>query len=187
MRVRAFQIFIFATALSFVSALHSHGTLSNGHRYAVNFSDVDGRPLSTADGHVTVLVLTTTEDSARAHAVADHVPDYCLGNENYRMITVLHFRKKHSQFGRAVAMMLIRHRLDEEAKRLQTRYDAMKIARPARQDVHVVADFDGAVTAQLGVESGTAVFHVFVFGRDGELLHHWDDVPGAEELAAAVK
>jgi hypothetical protein len=186
-RLRAFQIFTVTAVLSFVLAVHLHGTLSNGQRYGVNFSDVDGRTLSTADGHMTVLVLTTTEDVTRARAAGDHVPDFCLGNENYRMITVLHFKKQHTRLGRAVAMMLVRHRLDEEAKRLQARYNAMKITRPARQDVHVVADFDGTVSAQLGAESGIPTFHVFVFGRDGELLHQWNDVPSSEELAGAVK
>ena len=164
-----------------------YGTLSNGQRYAVKFSDVDGRALSTANGHVIVLVLTAREDLTRARAVGDHVPDYCLGNANYRMITVLNLRKRYTRLGRAIAMTLVRHRVDEEAKRLQTRYDAMKIAHPARQDIYVVADFGGMIAAQLGAEPGATPFHVFVFGEHGELLRQWDDVPSAQELAAAVK
>jgi hypothetical protein len=186
-RLRALQISSFAAVLSFAHPLPLHGTLANGQRYAVRFSDVDGRTFSTADGHVTVVVLTALEDLTRARTVGDHVPDFCLGNENYRMITVLDFKQKHTQLGRAVAVMLIRHRINEEAKRLQTRYNAMKIVRPARQDVYVVADFDGTISAQLGTQPGAALFHVFVFDRDGELLRQWEDVPSAEELAAVIK
>jgi hypothetical protein len=186
-RLRALQIFFAAVLLPVGLSMPLDGALSSGQRYVVKFSDVDGRAISTADGHVTVLVLTTTEDLTRAHAVRDHVPDYCLGNANYRMITVLHFKRRHTRLARAIAMTLVRHRINEEAKVLQTRYNALKISRPVREDIHVVADFDGSISPQLGAQPGTTGFHVFVFGRDGELLEQWDDVPSAEQLAAVVK
>jgi hypothetical protein len=129
----------------------------------------------------------TTEDLTRAHAVADNVPDYCLGNEKYRMITVLRLEKTHPQLGHAIAMVFVRHGIDEEARRLQTRYNAKKISRPSREDIHVVTDFDDSISSQLGAQSGETRLHVFVFGRDGELLQQWDDVPSAQELAAVVK
>jgi hypothetical protein len=178
-----------ATARSHTASFQSrhHAALSSGQRYSINFSDTDGRKLSTADGHVTVLVLTTKEDLTRARAVADNVPEYCLGNEKYRMITVLRLEKTHPQLGRAIAMVFVRHGIDEEARRLQTRYNAKKISRPAREDIHVVTDFDDSISAQLGAQSGDTQLHVFVFGQDGELLQQWDDVPSAQELAAVVK
>jgi hypothetical protein len=178
-----------ATASSYNASFESrhHAALSTGQRYSINFSDTDGRKLSTADGHVTVLVLTTTQDLTQARAVADNVPDYCLGNEKYRMITVLRLEETHPQLGRAIAMVFVRHGIDEEARRLQTRYNAKKISRPAREDIHVVSDFDDSISAELGVQSGETRLHVFVFGRKGELLQQWDDVPSAQELAAVVK
>ena len=163
------------------------GALSVGQRYRLNFVDVDGNALSTADGHVTVLVLTTTADREKARAVGERVPDYCLGNPNYRMITILDFTRRHTQIGRKIAIMFVRHRLNEEAKRLQARYDAKKIARDARGDLFTVTDFDGTVSSQLSGQSPAADFHVFVFDRNGELLQQWDDVPSAADLAAVVK
>jgi len=163
------------------------GSLSNGQRYRVNFVDVDGNALSTADGHVTVLVVTTPVDSEKARAVGDRAPDYCLGNPNYRMVTVLNLTKKHTRIGRGIATILVRHRLDEEAKRLQARYDAKKIARDARGDIFTVTDFDGTVSSQLSGQSPAANFRVFVFARNGELLQQWDDVPTAAELTAVLK
>ena len=62
-----------------------------------------------------------------------------------------------------------------------------KISRPAREDIYVVTDFDDSISARLGVQSGETQLRVFVFGRDGELLQQWDDVPSAQELAAVVK
>jgi hypothetical protein len=186
-RLRALQIFFAALVLPIGFSKPLHGALSSGQRYVVKFSDVDGRAISTADRHVTVLVLTTTEGLTRAHAARDHIPDYCLGNANYRMITVLRLAERHTRLGRAVVTTLVRHRIDQEAKTLQTRYNALKIPHPAREDIHVVTDFGGSISAQLGAQPGATGFHVFVFGRDGELLRQWDDVPSAEELAAVVK
>ena len=171
--------------VSFFLATSLDGTLSNGQRYALNFVDIDGHKLSTADGHVTVLVLAATEDSLRVRAVGDCVPDYCLGNQSYRMITVLNLTKKNTRIGRGIATMLVRHRLNEEAKRLQARYDAKKIARDARRDAFAVADFDGSIVSKLGSESTT--FRVFAFGKNGELLRQWDDIPAADDLAAVLK
>jgi hypothetical protein len=185
--LRALQFFFLAQNVSLLLALPLHATLPAGQIYAFNFTDVDGHTLSTSDGHVTVVVLTTTADSEKARSVGDRVPDYCLGNPDYRMITVLNFERKHTGAGRMFATMLVRHRLDEEAKRLQSRYGAKKIARDARHDVYAVADFDGTVSSQLGAQSESLGFHVFVFGREGELLQQWDDVPSAAELAAVVK
>jgi hypothetical protein len=51
-------------------------------------------------------------------------------------------------------MVFVRHRVDEEAKRLQTRYNARKISRPAREDIYVVTDFDDTISARLGAQSG---------------------------------
>jgi len=185
--LRAHQFFFLAQSISFLLVLPLHAALSAGQIYKLNFTDVDGRTLSTSDGHVTVVVLTTTADPEKARSVGDRVPDYCLGDPNYRMITVLNFSKKHTGIVRRIATMLVRHRLDEEAKRLQRRYDAKKIARDARQDTFAVTDFDGALSSQLGAQPGSLHFRVFVFGRNGELLQQWNDVPTAADLAAVIK
>jgi len=176
-----------ARTVSLVMAVPLSGALSNGQRYKINFVDVDGNSLSTADGHITVLVLTTPEDREKARSVGDRVPDYCLGNPNYRMITILDFTKKRMQIGRKIVTTIVRHHLDEEAKRLQTRYNEKGIARDARTDIFTVTDFDGTVSSQLSRESAAASFGVFAFGQNGELLQHWDDVPSAQELASVVK
>ena len=93
--VRALQLFFFATGLSFSLAVSLHGMLSNGQRYALNFVDIDGHKHSTDDGHVMIVVLTTTADREKARTVGDHVPGYCLGNPDYRMITIIHFARRH--------------------------------------------------------------------------------------------
>jgi hypothetical protein len=185
--LRALQFFFFVATLSFLPAALLHGALSNGATYSLSFVDIDGDKLSTADGHVTILVLATTADWEKARAVGDRVPDYCLGNPKYRMITVIRFTRKHIAIGRKIATMLVKHRVNEEARRLQARYDAKKIARDARKDIFAVTDFDGTVSSQLGEPAGATDFGVFVFGRNGELLAQWHGVPGAEQLAAVLK
>jgi hypothetical protein len=162
----------------------SAGEPPAGEVHAVKFVDVDGNTLSTADGHVTVIVLTTKADLPKAEAVGDRIPDFCLGNPAYRMITLVKFGQ-HNAPVRNFLTSMARRRLDTEGKRLQARYAANKIARDARHDIFAVADFDGSLVSQL--DSGSTLFRVFVFGRTGKLLKQWNDVPSAAELTEALK
>jgi hypothetical protein len=82
---------------------------------------------------------------------------------------------------------MVRRRVDSEAKQLQSRYAARKINKDARRDIFVVPDFSGDVVSQLGHQLQSSTFCVFVFGRSGELLRQWNDVPSAQELAAVLK
>jgi hypothetical protein len=185
--VRALEIFLTLATVLLLSAMPARGALSTGNTYSISFVDLDGNKLSTADGHITIVVLTTSADREQARTVGDHVPDFCLGNPAYRMITVVHFTHSHMAIGRRMAIAFIRHRVHEEAKRLQARYDAQKIVRDAKSDVFVVTDFDGTIASQLGQSAGATDFSVFVFGPTGELLAQWHSVPSTDELAAAVK
>jgi hypothetical protein len=184
---RALQFFFFVGTLILLSAARLHGALSIGATYSLSFVDIDGNKHSTADGHVTVIVLTAPADREKARTVGDRVPEHCLGNPDYRMITVIHFARRHTVIGRKIATTFIRHRVNEEAKRLQTRYEAKKIVRDARNDIFVATDFDGSMSSQLGETEGVTDFCVFVFGRNSELIARWQGVPSAEQLAAAVK
>ena len=168
-------------------AMPARGALSTGTTYSISFVDLDGNRFSTTDGHVTIVVLTTSADREQARTVGDHVPDFCLGNPTYRMITVVHFTHGHMAIGRRMATAFIRHRVREEAKRLQARYDAQKIVRDAKSDIFVVTDFDGTIASQLGQSAGATDFCVFVFGQNGELLAQWHSVPSTDELAAVLK
>lgn len=187
MKVGALQMFlVVATGLLFPAAL-LRGTLSTGTAYSIGFVDIDGNKLSTSDGHVTIVVLATTPDREKARAVGDHVPDYCLGNPNYRLITIVHFTGRHTVIGRRIATTFVRHRVREEGKRLQARYDSQKLFRDARGDIYVVTDFDGTASSRLGKNAGTTDFSVFVFGRTGELLAQWHAVPSTAQLGAVLK
>jgi len=185
--VRALQIFLSLATALLLPAVPVRGALSTGNTYSISFVDLDGQKLSTADGHVTIVVLTTSADREQARSVGDHVPDFCLGNPAYRMITVVHFIRPHLTLGRRMATAFIRHRVREAAKRLQARYDALKISRDAKSDIFVAADFEGTIASQLGQSAEATDFCVFVFGQNGELLAQWQSVPSADELAAAIK
>ena len=165
----------------------ARSALSTGNTYSISFVDIDGNKHPTAAGHVTIVVLTTSADREQARIVGDHVPDFCLGNPAYRMVTVVHFTGRHMAMGRRIATAFIRHRVGEAAKRLQTRYDALKISRNAKSDIFVVTDFDGTIASQLGQSSGETDFRVFVFGKNGELLAQWHGVPSTDELVAVLK
>jgi len=185
--LRALQFFFVAVIAPLLPATLVRGALSTGAIYSLSFVDINGNKLSTADGHVTVLVLATKSDWEKAHEVGDRIPDSCLGNPNYRMITIVRFTRKHGVIVRNVATAFIRHRMEEAAKRLQKRYDAQKIEHDARSDIFVVTDFDGSASAQLEEPAEAAEFRVLVFARDGKLLARWSDVPSAKQLAEMLK
>jgi len=153
----------------------------------LNLADVDGNTFSIGDGHITILVLTSQAGTDKARAVGDRTPDFCLGNPGYRMVTVLVFEKKHSKPARVILSALIRHRLDSEGHRLQNRYEKLKSVRDGRRDVSAVADFDGAIARELGLEPAADLFQVFVFGKKGELLKQWNEVQPADEFSAVLK
>lgn len=156
-------------------------------RHPVALTDINGHVFSTADGHTTTLVVASKGNVDKAHLVGERIPDFCLGNPRYRMITVIAFETKHTRPLRALITSLMRRRVDSEAKQLQSRYDKLKIAQNAHENVIAVADFDGAIAAKLGSKPSATLFHVFVFGKEGELLKQWSDLPSAEELVAALK
>ncbi len=183
---RALQFFLFAEIALFLPAAHLRAELSSGATYSLSFVDMDGNKVSTADGRVTLLVLVAAADREKARAVGDRVPDYCLGNPDYRMITIIHFTRKPTAIGRKLITALAKRRVNEEAKRLQTRYDAKKITRDARTDIFTVIDFDGSASSQLNEPAQSASFRVLVFARDGKLLAQWNDVPSAEQLAEVL-
>jgi hypothetical protein len=186
-KLRALQIFCLLGTTLLLSDALLPATLSTGATYSIGFVDINGNKLSTADGHVTIVVLTTTADHEKARTVGERVPDLCLGNPDYRMITVIHFTGQHMTIGRRVATAFVRHRTREEAKRLQARYDARKIARDASRDIFVVTDFEGTVASQLGQTAEANEFCVFLFGRTGELLEQWHEIPSADQLTAILK
>jgi hypothetical protein len=184
---RALQFFFFIAILFSLPCARLRGALSIGATYRLNFVDIDGGTLSTADGHVTVIVLTTPADREKARTVGDRVPEHSLGNPQYRMITIVRFSRRHTVIGQRIATTLVRRRVNEEGRRLQSRYAAKGIKRDARKDVFVATDFDGSMSSQLGESERGTGFCVFVFGRNGELLALWRGVPSAEQLAAVLK
>lgn len=161
--------------------------LSPGQTYHLTFVDVDGHKLSTTDGCFNVVVLTRREDVDKAESVGERTPDYCLGNPDYRQITVVGLDKNHSRPVRAFLTSVIRHRLDDEAKRLQSRYSARNLTGNPRTDLFAVADLDGSVVSKLGNQKDPPAFSVFIFDPNGHLIRQWSTLPATEELAAALK
>jgi len=162
------------------------GALVTGKTYALKLIDVDGRTLSTTDGHVTVLVLVARRDVDKSRLVGDRTPERCLGNPKYRMITVLRFDPTQSRTIRFVSSAMVRRGLNTEAKRLKPRYVAKKLNRDPRGDLYAVADFDNSTASQLGLQDDAARFRVLVLSDRGVLLREWMDVPDKQELAAAI-
>ena len=163
------------------------GQLRVGNTYPLTFTDVDRHQLSIADGHVTILTVVTRRDEAKAEAVGDRQSKLTFADPKFRLITLVNLQQNILLPLRGVVSAVIRHRLDLEAKDIQKSYAERHINRNARDDIYVVADFDGKAVSQLGINPTSAEFAVFVFDGHGRLVRRWNDVPGVESLAQALK
>src|SRR4051812_44100529 len=161
--------------------------LRPGNTYPLTFTDVDRRQLSTADGHVTVISVVTRRDEAKAQTVGDRVSQITFGDPKIRLITLVNFQQGILLPLRGMVSAVIRHRLDTEAKDIQKSYAERHINRNAREDVFVIADFDGKAVSQLGMAPTSSDYVVFVFDGKGRLVRRWNDVPSHEMLAQAIK
>lgn len=160
--------------------------LRPGNVYPLTFTDVDRHQLSTFDGHATIITVLTRKDEQKAQQVGDRVPDICLGDPKFRLITVVNFQRGIFPLLQGMINAIIRSRMDAAAKNLQKAYTARNLTRNPRSDIFVVADFDGKAVTQLGIAPSSSEFAVFVFDGRGRLVQRWNDVPSAEALAAAV-
>lgn len=161
--------------------------LRQGNTYPLTFTDVDRHQLSTADGHVTIISVVTRRDEAKAQSVGDRVTQITLGDPKFRLINLVNFQQNIFPPLRGMVSAVIRHRLETEAKEVQKSYAERHINRNARDDLYVVADFDGKAVSQLGIAPVSSEFAVFVFDGKGRLVRRWSDVPTSEMLAQAIK
>jgi hypothetical protein len=178
--------YFFLIALLAATTLHA-ADLRVGNSYQLTFTDVDKRQLSTSDGHVTIISVTTRENEAKAEALGDRIPHQYYGDPKFRLITLVNFQQGIFVPLRGMIMAIIRHRLDSEAKNLQKVYSERKLKRNPRDDIYVVADFDGKAVSQLGIAPKSAEFAVFVFDGRGRLVRRWNEVPSNDALADALK
>ena len=99
----------------------------------------------------------------------------------------MNFQQKIFPPFRGMISAIIRYRLDVEAKELQKVYTERQLKRNPRDDIFVVADFDGKAVSQLGIAPASSEFAVFVFDGHGRLVRRWSDVPSQETFAQAIK
>ena len=183
--VRWLQCFFMVLLLAAAPAVQG-AALQPGDTYRLNFRDVDGNDLSTAEGRVTIIAVVTRRSEEKARAISQRVPDHCIGDPRYRYITLVNFQRSLVGPLQGITRAVIRGRLDNEARRLQPEYAAKKITRDARRDLYVVADFDGSAVTRLGMAPDSNDVAVFVFDGRGKLVQQWIDVPPEDALAKAI-
>jgi hypothetical protein len=102
------------------------------------------------------------------------------------MITVIQFPKTTSRALRFLYGAIVRQRVNTAANRLKLRYAARNLTADPRQDVHVVADFDGQTAAQLGLQD-PSTFKLMVVAANGTLIREWTTVPTTQDLDSALR
>lgn len=177
----------FFLLLIFIAVRAGAIQLHPGNIYPLTFTDVDHHQLSTADGHVTIISVVTRRDEAKADTVGERMSKITFGDSKVRLINLVNFQQSVFSPLRGMVSAMIRSRLDQEAKEVQKKYAELHINRNARDDIFVVADFDGKAVSQLGLAPTSSEFTVFIFDGKGRLVRKWNDVPPPEQLAQAIK
>jgi hypothetical protein len=177
--------FFFAALFSF-SVLAGATSLEPGIVCRLTLTDIEGRQFSLQDGRATLLTVATRQTEAKAHLVGHHVPDEYVGHPHYRCVTLINFQKRIPPFLRRIISAVVRRRFRAEADTVQTRYSARQINHSPRSDLFAIADFDGGIVQQLGIDPVSNEFAVFIFDGRGRILRHWRDVPSRQELAAGL-
>ncbi|MFN2509506.1 MAG: hypothetical protein ABR589_12130 [Chthoniobacterales bacterium] len=186
MIARLLQLF-FVLLLQLLAAATGEGDeLEGGKVASLVFRDVDGNDLSTTAGHVTVITVITRRQEEQAQAVADQVPDRCMGDPKYRYVTLVNFQRKLPGPLQSLTRGIIRRRLDAEARELKPDYQARKLRRDPRKHIFVIADFDGRAVMRLGLSPESNAIAVFVFDGMGKLIERWIGVPPEGALAKAI-
>lgn len=160
--------------------------LATGSIHAFTFEDVDGGTISTTDGHVTIITVVTRQNETKARQVADLVPDRYVGVPKYRYVTLVNFQRNLAGPFQGLTRAIIRNRLDAEAKTLRPDYAKKHLSRDPRNDLHVIADFDGSAVTRLGLPVAGNQVAVFLFGGKGKLLARWNEVPPGDALPNAL-
>jgi hypothetical protein len=186
MIARSLQSFFLAGLLAASATMAAAAELQVGAMHRLTFRDVDGEDLSTSAGHVTIITVITRENEEEARAVSKLVPERCIGDPKYRYVTLVNFQGKLPGPLRGVTRAVIRGRLDREAKELEPRYAAKNLTRNPRNDVYVVADFDGSAMTRLGLSPDLAGVAIFIFDGKGKLVARWTRVPPEDAMVKAI-
>ena len=142
LRLQIQRFFLVATVMALPPLLLAD-ELQIGNSYPLTFKDVDQRQLSTSEGHITIITVVTREDEQKAQTVGDRFSHSHLGDPKTRLITMVNFQQKIIPIFRRLALSIIRHRLEAEAREIKQTYPTRYVDRNPRDDLFVVADFDG--------------------------------------------
>lgn len=149
-------------------------------------TDVDDRPLIlNAPGAVTA-VISSSPDTQNATRDAGAQLDRYRGRADFRLVIVVDLRDSLAGIVGGYVRDRMKQNLDAEALRLRPFYRANGNPHNPRADLEAIPDFDGKIVDSLHWDKDPAHLRVTVFGRDGHLLHHWDDLKDYRELDAVV-
>ena len=149
--------------------------------YRLSFTEVEGRHFLYTMAAPLCHPVATRQNEAKAHLVGNNLPDQYVGHPHYRCVTVINFQKKIPAFLRRVISAVVRRRFRAEANTVQARYSARQINHSPRSDLFAIADFDGGIVRQLGIDPVSNEFGVFIFDGRGRLVRL-----GASSLAPGI-
>ncbi|SDT87745.1 hypothetical protein SAMN05444156_0340 [Verrucomicrobium sp. GAS474] len=150
------------------------GVNADGHAVTLNAKDL-----------VTVVISSSPDTQERTRQAGSLIDTY-RGRKDFRLIIVVDLRDSLAGIVPDFVKSQIRTNLDTEAKRLIPFYRKNGNPGNPRTDLAAIPDFDGKLVDALKWNPDDDLLRVTVFGRDGNVLHYWEDLKAPEQLRDVV-
>lgn len=133
------------------------------------------------------LVIGTSEDSQDAAREAGKAVYPFQGLPDFQLIVVVDLHDSVASWVPSVVINQMRSSLDKEAIELKPYFVKNGNKNNPRSFSHVVADFTGTTSTQLGWPETADYLHAVLFGPDGHEAKRWNKVESMDDMATAVK
>jgi len=148
--------------------------------------DADGHPAVLNARDVITAVLSSSPDTQDRTRKAGAILDPYRGRKDFRLIVVIDLRDSLAGIVPDFVKSQIRHNLDDESKRLVPFYRKNGNPGDPRRDAVAIPDFDGKLIDALAWNPDDDLLRVTVFGKEGRVLHYWEDLQKVDELYGIV-
>ncbi len=148
--------------------------------------DADGHPAVLNAKDAVTAVLSSSPDTQDRTRKAGAILDPYRGRKDFRLIVVIDLHDSLAGIVPDFVKSQIRHNLDDESKRLIPFYRKNGNPGDPRRDAVAIPDFDGKLIDALSWNTDDDLLRVTVFGREGRVLHYWEDLQKIDDLYGVV-
>ncbi len=140
--------------------------------------------LRFTDGTPTLITVVRQEDADVARQSGEVISDRQFAKGEVRAVTVLNFQNALPSAFQQLTLAQISADLQATAKRLQPMYTREGVDTNPMQDLHVVADFSGTTSRNLGAGDGQPL--IILVDGNGKTVERWQKSPSKETFQQAL-